>query len=337
MSFSGYKEFIEEGDTVILFLSVNNMYAIKAVPLIVSRKGNTVENVMQTTCGALNVRSLIGRRYGCRAPLSRGGWAIPLHPTSELWTRTLPHRTQIIYTPDISLILLSLDLKPGSVVIESGTGSGSLTHALDRCVSPGGRIFSFDFHSLRVETARKEFSDHGILYNGKEGTISVDVRDVCKEGFGLENMADAVFLDLPCPWDAISHAVTSLKDSGGRVCSFSPCVEQVQRTASTMMSEGLVDISTQECIQTELHVTSKMMPDIMTAPDCKKGKQRSSAFKEKPQDPTCDPNTYFLTGTTPATQPGHTGYLTFATLPPKRLQMKRKKARKSEVNDCIDD
>ena len=43
-----------------------------------------------------------------------------LYPSPELWTVTLPHRTQILYTTDISLITLELDLKPGSVVIESG-------------------------------------------------------------------------------------------------------------------------------------------------------------------------------------------------------------------------
>jgi tRNA A58 N-methylase Trm61 len=38
----------------------------------------------------------------------------------ELWTLALPHRTQILYMPDISLILLELDIKPGSIVIEAG-------------------------------------------------------------------------------------------------------------------------------------------------------------------------------------------------------------------------
>ncbi len=38
----------------------------------------------------------------------------------ELWTLALPHRTQILYMADISLILLELDIKPGSIVIEAG-------------------------------------------------------------------------------------------------------------------------------------------------------------------------------------------------------------------------
>ncbi|KAG8226093.1 hypothetical protein J437_LFUL006400 [Ladona fulva] len=333
MSFSGYKECIEEGDTVILYLNVNNMYAIKAVPHIRSRKGKLVENVMQTTCGALNVRSLIGRRYGHRAPLSRGGWAIPLHPTPELWTRTLPHRTQIIYTPDISLIVFKLDLNSGSTVIESGTGSGSLTHALHRCVSPNGCVYSFDFHPLRVETAKTEFLDHGILYDEKDesnGTVRVEVRDVCKDGFGLEDVADAVFLDLPCPWDAIKHSTVAIKSDGGKLCSFSPCIEQVQRTVIAMNSEGFVDISTVECIQTDLKVASRIMPDIILSEDENvKGKRNADETEIQVQQTKYDHNLSFLTGIPPNTQPGHTGYLTFATLPPKRLISKNKKDQKT--------
>ena len=45
---------------------------------------------------------------------------VMLLPTPELWTLSLPHRTQIVYTTDISHVVLRLNLKPGSVVVESG-------------------------------------------------------------------------------------------------------------------------------------------------------------------------------------------------------------------------
>lgn len=51
---------------------------------------------------------------------NKKGWIYALHPTPELWTRSLPHRTQIIYSSDSAMVAMYLNLKPGSVVIESG-------------------------------------------------------------------------------------------------------------------------------------------------------------------------------------------------------------------------
>lgn len=48
------------------------------------------------------------------------GFVYLLHPTPELWTLALPHRTQILYMPDISLILSMLEIRAGTVVVESG-------------------------------------------------------------------------------------------------------------------------------------------------------------------------------------------------------------------------
>ena len=55
----------------------------------------------------------------------------------------------------------------------------------------------------------KEFSDHGL-----EKFVTAKQRDACKDGFDLEDTADAIFLDLPNPWLAVPHAVRALKKSG---------------------------------------------------------------------------------------------------------------------------
>ena len=81
---------------------------------------------------------------------------VALHPTPELWTQALLHRTQILYSTDISLLSLQLGLRPGANVLECGTGSGSLSHAIARTIAPNGHLYTFDFHEQRVEIARLE-------------------------------------------------------------------------------------------------------------------------------------------------------------------------------------
>merc|ERR1712062_251523 len=192
----------------MLYISFNKTHAIQVTPTKSTSKGEIIEYVFQTSYGALKVKELIGKKFGTKVPMSRG-YIYVLHPTPELWTRTLPHRTQILYSTDISMILLQLELKPGSVVVESGTGSGSLSHAFARTIAPTGHLHTFDFHQERADKARKEFEEHGLDKN-----VRVKHRDVCADGFELENVADAVFLDLPHPWEVVNHARNALRSRG---------------------------------------------------------------------------------------------------------------------------
>lgn len=78
-------------------------------------------------------------------------------------------------------------------------------------------------------------------------------RDAYNDGFLVgeelkEKEADAVFLDLPSPWLAVPHVKKVLK-RGGRVCNFSPCIEQVQRAILEFSKVGFGNFETIECIQ----------------------------------------------------------------------------------------
>lgn len=84
-----------------------------------------------------------------------------LAPSPELWTRVLKHRTQILYLPDISLVCAYLELRPGCVVLESGTGSGSMSHSLARAVHPSGHLYTFEYHEERSKIAGEEFKNNG--------------------------------------------------------------------------------------------------------------------------------------------------------------------------------
>lgn len=104
-----YKSLIEEGDLVIVYLDVRHLY-----PITVKR-----DEVFQSKYGALKHNDVIGKKFGSSVSCTRG-YVYVLFPTPELWTVTLPHRTQILYAADISLIVFQLELKPGSIVCEAG-------------------------------------------------------------------------------------------------------------------------------------------------------------------------------------------------------------------------
>ena len=211
---------------------------------------------------------------------ANSGFIHVLPPTPENWTTSLPHRTQVVYTPDYSYILHRLRARPGSVIIEAGSGSGSFTHAAARAVFSGysetvsdtgstleeevtlskkgvkkGHVYSYEFHSDRFEKITAELKEHGL-----ESVVHTSHRDVYSEGFSISvnghddrasPVAAAVFLDLPAPWQALPHLTrTDTKDEPSPldsmkpiyICTFSPCIEQVQRTVSALRQHGWIEI-----------------------------------------------------------------------------------------------
>ncbi|XP_060939144.1 tRNA (adenine(58)-N(1))-methyltransferase catalytic subunit TRMT61A [Limanda limanda] len=296
MSFVEYNDFIQDGDVAIVYLGHDSLMPVK-----VQQGAQT-----QTRFGAIrHSTDLIGHRYGSKVTCSKGGWVQVLHPTPELWTVCLPHRTQILYTTDIATITMMLELKPGSVVCESGTGSGSLSHAILRTIAPTGHLHTVEFHQQRAEKVAEEFKEHRV-----DHLVTVRNQDVCKDGFGVSGVADAVFLDIPSPWEAVKHAKAALKRHGGRVCSFSPCIEQVQKTCEALADQGFEEISPMEVLLRVHDVRNIYLP----LPDF--GPESFAQTEPDAQQQAPNHASVTLKTTTPPREiPGHTGYLTFATKP----------------------
>jgi tRNA (adenine57-N1/adenine58-N1)-methyltransferase len=137
-------------------------------------------------------------------------------------------------------------------------------------------------------------------------------------GFGehLRGKVDAVFLDLPHPWDALPAGCKALK-RGGRLASFSPCVEQVQRMCTELLANGFEEVRTFEVLAKESIVKALdlAVPSVRTAlangggcdePRKKRSRGVADYNDENGVRGTC-------VAIPVASTPGHTGFLTFAT------------------------
>ncbi|GKT41048.1 tRNA (carboxymethyluridine(34)-5-O)-methyltransferase [Colletotrichum spaethianum] len=261
-----------------------------------------------------------------KATTAASGFVHILQPTAELWTAGLPHRTQVVYTPDYSFILQRIRARPGTRLIEAGAGSGSFSHASARAVYNGypenetqrkGKVFSFEFNKDRYEKMQEEIEAHAL-----EGIVKLSHRDVYNGGFlvdGKSPEAESVFLDLPAPWEALPHLsrrkpATSKQDDGAAaeewisplnpkksvyICTFSPCIEQVQKTINTMRTMGWVDIDMVEISHKKFNVIrdragygqpERGIPPI--ARDVKEavGKLREIERRTREYHNTADPN-----------------------------------------------
>ena len=228
---------VGEGDLAAV---VDRGVAIRVVT--VTRGGK-----FQNRNGLFQMDDWIGKDWGTRIMNQQGKDLVLVKPTPELWTQILTHRTQILYLPDISMIILKLELKPGCLVLETGTGTGSLSTSLARAVHPTGKVYTFEYHKERASKAKEDFE-----WLGVDHIVEVGTRDTQAQGFPDEfhGKADAVFLDLPTPWLAVKSAYNCLKRDK-MLCSFSPCIEQVQRTLEELNDCGFTGFETIEILTRE--------------------------------------------------------------------------------------
>ncbi len=237
---------ISDGDYVLIYLDARRTYMIKM------QAGQT----FHTHKGYLKLDEVIGKEYGEPIKSSMGIYFTTLKPSLTDYIMKSSRNTQIIYPKDAALIVMFSGIGPGSRVIESGTGTGSLTTALAHYVGSTGKVYTYELRSEFQKNAAKNLErakliSHVEMKSG-DVTLGYEERDV-----------DAVILDLAVPWLVVPHAFTALKPSGVLV-SFSPTIDQVVKTTEALRENGFVFIETIECLMRTMQVErGKTRPNTM--------------------------------------------------------------------------
>jgi tRNA (adenine57-N1/adenine58-N1)-methyltransferase len=229
-------ERVQEGDYVLLFLDERKNWLVKAV----------AGKEFHTHKGVIKLVDLIGRPYGesVKSSLNFNFWI--LKPTTYDYIMKIERPTQIIYPKDAGIILLKLGIEPGNIVIEAGTGSGAMTIALAKAVKPNGHVYTYEVRPDFAEIAERNLRRANVL-------DYVTVKNVdAKTGFDEKNV-DAIVIDLGEPWEIVPEAYKSLK--GGRsLASFSPTVNQVEKTVTALKNSNFTNVETIECFVREIRV-----------------------------------------------------------------------------------
>jgi tRNA (adenine57-N1/adenine58-N1)-methyltransferase len=239
-------EKIQDGDYVLIYLDARRTYMIKV------QAGQT----FHTHKGYLKLDELIGKEYGEPIKSSLGINFTTLKPSLTDYIMKSSRNTQIIYPKDAALIVMLSGIGPGSRVVESGTGTGSLTTALAHYVGDTGKVYTYELREEFQKNAAKNLQRSKLIdrVEMKSGDVTLGYQ---------ERDVDAVILDLAVPWLVVPHAYTALKPSGILV-SFSPTIDQVVRTTEAMRENGFVFIETIELLMRTMQVErGKTRPNTM--------------------------------------------------------------------------
>jgi tRNA (adenine57-N1/adenine58-N1)-methyltransferase len=207
------------GDLALMVSAQKKRYLISLTP----------GQQLQTHRGVLNHDDLIGCTWGTRVNSHLGSAYLLLQPSLSDLMMEIKRNTQIMYPKDVGYILLALDITAGKRVLEAGSGSGSLTTALASTIGPTGHVYSYDNREALQNLARKNLVKFGL-----EGRVTFKIGDV-SEGFEERNL-DAIFLDLPNPYDYLPQVRQALK-SGGFFGSILPTTNQVTKLIFSLHRE----------------------------------------------------------------------------------------------------
>lgn len=209
----------QEGDLVLLISQDRKQFIVRL----------QAGGQLQTHRGCVSHDGLLNQPLGREIRSHVDYPFVVLEPSTCDLISELKRTTQIMYPKDIGYVLIKLNITPDSRVVEAGTGSGGLTLALARALSPAGRLYSYEIRPDVLRLAQKNLGSMGLA-----DRVELRLRDIA-DGFD-ETDADALFLDLRDPGPYLPQALAALKD-GGFFGAILPTTNQVSDLLAAMEAQ----------------------------------------------------------------------------------------------------
>ena len=220
----------QEGDLAELVGSAHKVYIFNL------KSGSE----FHTHRGVILHDDLIGKSWGIQVFSHLGSPFFLMQPALGEILLELPRNTQILYPKEIGYILVTMGIGPGQHVLEAGTGSGALTSALAFAVGATGRVTSYEVRGEMQRTAIKNLDRLGL-----RDRVTLKLGDIAN-GFD-ETGVDALFLDVPNPFDYMPQVRKALKQ-GGFFGSILPTTNQVTILLTALRREGFAFIDVCEIL-----------------------------------------------------------------------------------------
>ena len=195
-------------------------------------------NSQGTHFGQIKHNEIMEHDYGEAIYTPKGEIFYLMRPTIAGFTRRIKRNTQIVFPKDSGFILQHMNIFPGCTVVECGTGSGSLCCTFAHFVGDTGKVCTYDRREEFSALAKKNAEKWGVAHR-----IEFNVREL-KDGFKERN-ADAVFLDVPTPWEFIDKAYEALAP-GNHLGILIPTANQLSATIEKLNEFGFMDINAVE-------------------------------------------------------------------------------------------
>jgi len=205
----------KEGDIVQLVSPTNKTFIVRLIP----------GGQLHTHRGILNFDELIGQPWGNEVITHTGKTYFMLPPSLSDLLRETHRNTQIMYPKDIGFV---------------GTGSGAMTTALAWAVGPQGHIISYEIRQEMQNLALKNLDRLGLL-----DRVTLKLRDIA-EGFD-EEAVDALFMDVPNPFDYLLQVRQALKPGGYYGCIL-PTTNQISHLLVAFHRHGFAFVEVCEII-----------------------------------------------------------------------------------------